>query len=194
MAGDIGRDRDSLIKLHEINRLRTQEMDEQKILETILDQLILLTLADRGFILLRTKTATVVKAARNIGKEMVSDPAFKVSRGIIDEVMSTGKPVLVDCALEDSEFGARQTVQGLKLASVACVPMRLQDHLVGALYLDNRSRRGLFRADLVMLLETYAHEASAVVQRARLVKRVLELEEELKVARRPGETRVRRKP
>jgi GAF domain-containing protein len=114
---------------------------------------------------------------------------FKVSRGIIDQAWQTGQPIVLESAKDDSEFRARESVVNMKLASVACLPLKWKGSVVGVLYLDNRFRKGLFEPADMILLELFADEAASSIAHAALVseleRKKQELETELKKTPRP---------
>ena len=156
--------RDILKELHRITRAINLETRPHKLFELIMDSALKLTRAERGFlILVKPGEGIDVKAARNLRKEHIEHPQFQISRGIIYETLKTGMPVIVGNAQEDDEFSKRTSVTSMRLASVACIPLKARGSLLGVLYLDNRYRRGLFEPGDLMLLETFAdHSAIAI--------------------------------
>jgi GAF domain-containing protein len=175
------RERDALLKLHEINRLIATEPDLGKILEIIMDHAIALTRAERGFLILKAERGALdVRVARNIGRQVIDHPMFKVSKGIINEVLRTAQPVVLEDAREDTQFRNQGSVRNLALQSIACVPLRLPGGVIGVIYLDHRLRRGVFKTSDVVLMETFADAAAGCVATARLLEMVLKQREELK--------------
>jgi len=166
------RERNALFKLHEINRAMSVEHDMDKLLNRIMDHALEITRAERGFVILRGPEGLEVRIARNIGKNAVDHPMFKVSRGIIDECWKSGHPVIIEDAQSDDVFRQRSSVTSLGLSSVACIPLRRQSVVVGVLYLDNRFRKGLFQAGDMLILETFADEAAVAIENARLIEKI----------------------
>ncbi len=163
--GNIPKERQVLVHLHQINRRMDLESDRSKLIQFILDQAIALSRAERGFLIFKKPEGDGydIPVARNIGLEVIDHPMFEVSRGIIDEAWKTGQPVVLDNAKKDEEFGTRSSVAILRLASVACLPLRRRSKTIGAFYLDNRNRSGLFQAEDMLVLELFADYASVAV-------------------------------
>ncbi len=161
----MSKEREVLLKLHEINRRMESEADSDRLIRFILDQAISLSRAERGFLVFRKSDGTGydIPVARNIGKEMIDEPVFEVSRGIIEDAWKSGLPVVLDNARMDRQFGPRDSVSILKLASVACLPLRKRGRTYGVLYLDNRLRRGLFLPEDMLIMELFADYASMSV-------------------------------
>lgn len=165
MAADMNLE--ALRELHRITRAINNETRPEKLFELIMDSALKLTRAERGFlILVKPGVGIDVKAARNLRKEHIEHPQFQVSRGIIFEALKNGMPVIVDDAKDDDEFGKRTSVTSMRLASVACIPLRAKGTLLGVLYLDNRYRPGLFGAEHLVLLETFADHAAIAIAAA----------------------------
>jgi GAF domain-containing protein len=182
-SAKIQRERDALLKLHEVNRAMSSEIQMGKLLNLIMENAITLTRAERGFLILKDGLTGKfdVQVARNIAKEAIEHPMFKVSRGIIDRAWDSSQPVIIESAQEDKEFGGRGSVINMKLASIACLPLKWRGQTFGVLYLDNRFRKGLFQADIMLILELFADEAAAAIAHARLLEELDVKKQELEL-------------
>jgi adenylate cyclase len=176
------KERDALLKLHQINRAMSLEPDMDRLLPLIMDQAVAFTRAERGFLILTNGGGLDVRVARNIGKEVIDHPLFKISRGIIDRAIDSGQPIVLDSAKDDVEFKMRGSVINLQLASVACLPLKWNGAIVGVLYLDNRFRKGLFEPGDMMLLELFADEAATAIAHTKLMAELAQKKQE-RVAR-----------
>jgi sigma-B regulation protein RsbU (phosphoserine phosphatase) len=77
-------------------------------------------------------------------------------------------------------------VQALQLRSILCVPLRIKDRVLGAVYVDNRLHIGIFAEADLDLLTSIASSAAIAVENARLYQVAVEkgrMERELQVAR-----------
>ncbi|MBI4586234.1 MAG: sigma 54-interacting transcriptional regulator [Planctomycetes bacterium] len=160
-----------LLKLQEINQAINSEHDLKLLLEKVMDAVLDLVDAERGFLILATVEKTGqerVTVARNIDKQTVEKPEDKISHSISSEVIRTGKPVLTTNAVVDDRFLTSKSVQDLRLISVLCVPLRSHDQVLGMIYLDNRQRRNAFRESDLQLLETFCDQATIAINNARL--------------------------
>lgn len=160
---------DALRLIKEISRALNNEGETAVLLEMIVDRALRHTRAERGFLVLREPSGAIdILAARQLNKAQIEHPTFKVSRGVIDEVMRTAQPVILENAKDDPMFASHQSVMLNKPMSLACLPMKLKGGVVGALYLDSRLRTGLFPAGDTMVLEMFADLAATAVLIARM--------------------------
>ena len=135
-----------LEQLLEIGRKVLAEEDIDLILATAMDGAIQLSGAERGLIILFDQDGrTRFHTARNLAREDLEQPGNEISRSIIRKVREHKKPLFLKNAREDPEFKASKSVRGLKVLSVICLPLLLDKKLIGAVYLDNRSFRGVFK-------------------------------------------------
>ena len=165
-----------------INRRSVDEL-----LEAMLDNVIELTHADKGFLLLLEgaeaaadaaappasiqsgERKLAVRASRNVRKEAITDAAGGISDSIVRQVIETGRPVIVSDALADTQFGTSESVIAMKLSSVMCVGLLSQGQLIGALYVGNDRIKHLFDRAQLDLLSIFASQASLILQNAMLL-------------------------
>jgi transcriptional regulator with GAF, ATPase, and Fis domain len=144
------------------------------VLETLLDDLIELTGADRGVVLLvdpsdGDQSPPRVRVSRNVQREAIEDPSGAISDSIVRQVVETRRPVIVSDALNDTTFGKSESVLALRLSSVMCVPLLSQGEIIGALYVGNDEVKHLFERDQLDLLTIFAGQASLILQNAMLL-------------------------
>jgi transcriptional regulator with GAF, ATPase, and Fis domain/serine/threonine protein kinase len=177
-----------LLKLQEINKAINSELDLPRLLEKILDAVLDLMDAERGYLILLesadeandkgddstgpTAPQESVSVARNMDRESIKNPETKISRSITAEVIRSGTPVLTTNAVSDDRFIESRSVRDLQLLSVLCVPLRSQKRTLGALYLDNRHRRHAFKETDLALLETFSDQATTAIENARLSEEI----------------------
>ncbi len=167
-ADDGGRhDRDQLATLLEINKRLNSEDDFDRLLEFIIDSAVHLTNAERGFLVLVSDGELSFRVARNFNMRDVHRPEFAVSRSILNDVISSGRPVISSNAQADERFRAFVSVSDLKLSSVLCTPFKARDTVLGAVYLDNRFERGLFSEADLELLKAFADQAAIAMGNLR---------------------------
>ncbi len=163
------RQAEALRMIKEISRALNNEGETSALLEMVVDRALRHTRAERGFLVLKEPSGAIdILAARQFNKSQVEHPTFKVSRGVIDEVMRTAQPVILENAKDDPMFAAHQSVVLNKPLSLACLPMKLKGAVAGALYLDSRLRAGLFPPGDTMVLEMFADLAGTAILLARL--------------------------
>jgi transcriptional regulator with GAF, ATPase, and Fis domain len=169
-AGDIAR----LQRLHSFSERLMMSRSVDELLETLLDDIIELTGAARGVVLLvdpsEGKDSTPrVRVSRNVQREAIQDASGVISDSIVRQVIETKRPVIVSDALTDTTFGKSESVISLKLSSVMCAPLVSQGEVIGALYVANDEVKHLFDRRQLDLLTIFAAQSSLILQNAMLL-------------------------
>ncbi|MCC7139272.1 MAG: sigma 54-interacting transcriptional regulator [Planctomycetes bacterium] len=158
-------------RLQSVAAALVSERSERAIFDQIVDALIDLTGAERGFLLLagedRSHERHVV-AARNFDREAVRDALAKVSKTVERRAFDTGDPVIVTDATMDERFAATESVVSLRLRSILCVPVRGREGPIGTIYLDNRFEKAVFEERHLPLIRAFSDQAALAVENARL--------------------------
>jgi adenylate cyclase len=163
----------SLRALAQMGQLVNSSIDLDVVLQTVMDTIIRLTEAERGFLMLRAENGELeVRVARNWERETLEQSEFAVSQTIINRVAVEGQPVLTTNAKDDPRFGSQESVVLFNLRSILCVPMLIKRELVGVIYADNRVRSGLFTRRHLELLTGFANQAATAIENARLFSSV----------------------
>lgn len=175
----------NLLILQEVSKELNRETDLDQLLELIMDTAIHLIRAERGFLILVREEQLEFKVARNIDYGAVRSPEFKISNGVIRNVVKTGEPVLTS----NAQFDLRdmKSIAALDVRSVLCVPLRARTRVIGTLYLDSQSSDGQFDAEGRDLLVAFADQAAIALENARLLREAKEKESilsELRIASR----------
>ena len=165
--------------LLEMNRHLADVTDLEQILEIFIDTMIPLVDAERGFVLLRGEDRFSVVVARNLDGDAVRRSKAKISRSIADRVLESGKPLVLEDAVEDEYFSTKESVLALRVRSIACLPLTGHQGVVGAIYLDNRFQPGLFSERVVGILDIFARQAALAIENALLHERNREMLEQL---------------
>jgi len=176
----------SQIELQQLRELaRTTDLvnstlDLDIVLDDVIDTVIQLTGAERGYIVLKdpeTEELTF-RVARDKNKQDINPTQFVVSRTIVDRVAKQGELLVTVSALEDTQFKDVESVANLQLRSILCVPLKRKGQITGVIYADNRMRPNLFSAREQKLVNAFANQAAVAIENARLFERVrLALEE-----------------
>lgn len=164
---------DNLVALADIGRVINSSLDLNEVLRIVMDTIVRLTGAERGFLMLREENGELsINLARNWEQESLAPSEFEISRTIVDRVTSEGQPVLTTNAQEDPRFGGQESIVAYNLRSILCVPLKLKDELTGVIYADNRVRTGLFTEAERNLLNAFANQAAVAIENARLFESV----------------------
>ncbi|HZM20362.1 MAG TPA: adenylate/guanylate cyclase domain-containing protein [Anaerolineales bacterium] len=160
----------------------TLEIDE--VLQIVMDTIVRLTEAERGFLMLRDERGEMVsRIARNWEQESINQNEFAISRSIVERVINSGEAILTTNAREDPRFGGQESIIAFNLRSILCVPLIIKNDIIGVIYTDNRIRSGIFSESERDLLIAFANQAAVAIENARLfssLKRTLEEVTELK--------------
>jgi transcriptional regulator with GAF, ATPase, and Fis domain len=178
-----GRELAALRRLTAFSEHLLQSYDFDRILESLMDEVIEVARADKGFLILMESNQLRVKVARNIQRETIEDAIERVSDSIIAKVVKSQKPLIIADALDDPEFNASESVVNLKLLSVMCAPLMHRGELFGVLYLGNDRLINRFDKKALDTLTIFAAQASLLLQNAMLLDQLRtdrdQLEEQL---------------
>ncbi len=143
--------------------------DLARLLDELMDALLEVTHADKGFLILLEEGEMSVRAARNVARESIEGAVDRVSDSIIQRVVATRRPLVVADALHDSEWSGSTSVVNLKLCSVMCAPLMQKGEVFGVIYLGNDNVVSLFDERALEVLAPFAAQASLLVQNAMLL-------------------------
>jgi PAS domain S-box-containing protein len=149
-------------------------LDLDEVLNQVMDQIIQLTKAERGFLMLMDDQGKLeYKTARNMDQETIEGSSFNISRTIVQRVAEQGQPVVTTNAQEDPRFSAQESVVSYNLRSILCVPLRAKDKVTGVIYADNRIKSGLFGDRDCEMLTAFASQSAIAIENARLYASVV---------------------
>ncbi|MEP6988578.1 MAG: GAF domain-containing protein, partial [Chloroflexota bacterium] len=155
--------------LYTVSRLLGESLDLQTVLNQVMDAIISLTGADRGFLMLRNDDGGMtVQVARNLDQTTLTSDNFKFSRTITNQVLDNGQAVVTNNAVEDPRFSSQASIIGQALRSIMATPLRARGKVIGVVYVDNRMTTGLFMDDDLTALDTFAGQAAVAIDNARL--------------------------
>ncbi len=123
--------------------------------------------ADRGVLLLADRESGQFEVMAEHGgvDAPIRSEAMRYSRRVVHRVTESGGAVLIEDAPLDPR-GVSNSMQALKLRSIACVPLFMGGGVVGAVYLDSRKDHHFGEPERG-LLEGFAHLMAAAIETAR---------------------------
>ena len=158
-----------LATLYEIIGVLNSSLNLTETLGLVMDSLIHLTEAERGCLMLLDEEGNLeIRAAQHFDQESVDASDLELSHTVVQDAVEKGEPVLTTNAQLDPRFSGQESVIGYNLRSVVCVPLHVRDLVIGALYLDNRIREGVFSDADLPLLTAFANQAAVAIENARL--------------------------
>ncbi len=133
----------------------------------------------RGYLELREGEgagALVWSMSHGFEPEQLANVRAYLSGRIISEAMATGAPVVTQSALLDDRFGMQESVLKQQIEAVLCVPIG-EAPPRGVLYLEGRSRPGLFGEGELSLAVVFAAQLALVADRLLAERKILRLDD-----------------
>jgi transcriptional regulator with GAF, ATPase, and Fis domain len=156
-------------RLAEFSQALAREPALDKVLSRLLDSIIEVVKADKGFVLHLSDGVPSVIAARNLHRENIANAVERLSDSIVSRVLNERAPLIVSDALHDPLFNASESVVNLKLSSVMCVPLIVRGELTGAVYVGNDRVANLFTDRELTLMTSFCATAALLLEFARQV-------------------------
>lgn len=162
-----------LMALVETTRTVNSSLDLDEVLCIVMDTVVQLTKAERGFLMLMDPQGEMVtRIARNWDRESIEAPEYAISRTIVQRVVQTGETILTTNAQEDPRFWNQESIITHNLRSILCVPLKVKGELIGVLYADNRIRSGIFTGSDKDLISAFANQAALAIDNASLFESI----------------------
>lgn len=162
-----------LAALYRVSQVLGTTLDLDQVLAQVMDAVINLTGAERGFlVLLEAESKTwEFRVGRNFSLETLDSKDMGISRTVIDTVIETGAGIVTTDAQNDPRFSHQESVVFYALRSIMCAPLLARGQPIGAVYVDNRAQTGLFHEPDLELLKAFAIQAAIVIDNAQLYTR-----------------------
>ena len=158
--------------LYELARDLSSTLDLDVVLEKVMDRVITLMKASRGFIVLVDPDDGSVSVQMTSGE---ADPEkarqFLGSRSVIEHVVATGEAVVTTDASLDDRFKSKQSVILQNLRSIIAAPLVTKGKVIGAVYVDNPFRASIFEEQDKDFLQAIADLAAIAIDNARQYER-----------------------
>jgi Nif-specific regulatory protein len=154
--------------------------DLDVLLEKIMDIAVEAIGAERGFVLLNSDNGiNTIRSARNMPADQA--PALaNISNSVVRKVLHTGQPVLAYDIQSDDDLREMQSIVMYQIQSVACVPLKIKERPIGAIYLDSINHRSGFTEASVTFLTTFANQAAIAIENAQLYQQLREENRQLR--------------
>jgi signal transduction histidine kinase len=170
------------------------------VLEQVLDAVMRMTRAERGFLLLADTSAeaeefeTVAGLRVRVGrhKDGSGPVAQSISTSVVGRALQGGQIVATGNAMADPSLAEAQSIVRMELRTIVCIPLRSPragsepedgpPHTLGALYVDNHQSSAPFSADSLSAAEALARHAALAIENAQMFEREKRSNEELRQA------------
>jgi adenylate cyclase len=158
--------------LYELARDLSSTLDLDVVLAKVMDRVITLMKASRGFIVLVDPVDGSLSVQMSSGEgDLENARQFLGSRTIIEQVVKTGQAVVTTDASMDDRFKGQQSVIMQNLRSVIAVPLVTKGKVIGAVYVDNPFRASIFEEADKEFLQVIADLAAIAIDNARQYER-----------------------
>jgi serine phosphatase RsbU (regulator of sigma subunit) len=160
----------------DISRSLAGSVDTNSLLPRILDTLFqIFPHADRGCILIRDESSGSMVPRAIKHRRDQADDSVKISRTILNTVLSQKKAILSADAASDKRFDASESISSLTIRSMMCVPLlSLSGDAVGVINIDTQNPIAQFRTDDLDIMVAVAGQAALSLENARLLATYVE--------------------
>jgi Nif-specific regulatory protein len=168
------RGREEYLKVfHHISDLIGLSLEKDDFFERVLDSLIDVIKAERGLLFLVQHGKLIPAAARNVDHTTLDD-ATAISHSVLRKVRRQGETVFSADALTDPRFNSANSVMLHKIRSLLCVPLRVENRVIGTIYVDSRATAHLFLEEDMNLLVSVAKLLAPTIDKSAAFKRLQE--------------------
>jgi len=166
------REHNNLLALANVGQVINSSLELDEVLRIVMDNIVRLTKAERGFLMLRDEKGEMVTSmGRNWEMESINSSELTVSKSVVGRVIESGEPLITTNAQEDQRFAGQESIVAFNLRSILCVPLKVKNDLIGVIYADNRIRAGIFADSERNLLVAFANQAAVAIENARRLER-----------------------
>jgi adenylate cyclase len=156
---------------YELARDLSSSLELEVVLGKVMDRVISMMKASRGFIVLVDATGIMSVQMSGGDADPEKTKEFLGSRTVIEHVVRTGKAVVSTDASLDDRFKGQQSVIIQNLRSIIAVPLVTKDTVIGAVYVDNPFRAAIFEEKDKDFLQAIADLAAIAIDNARQYQR-----------------------
>jgi Nif-specific regulatory protein len=155
--------------LLEITRSLNSTLNLNELLEMIMDSIIKLADTDRGFLMLADKAGDLqFRIARDRERSSLEQTDFAISYTIVNEVKQKGEPLFVSDLSESERFKNQESVLDLQLRTAVCVPLMLDDKVIGVIYTDSSRITNEFTISDLPIVTAFAAQTAVAIENAKL--------------------------
>ncbi len=161
--------------LYKASKLIASDFDLTRRLSDVLDTALEVMDADRGFVMLRQPGSGElhVSVAREMGQDLA---ASSPSMGIAGKAAIDGEPVLMSNTAANRELAMRESIIRQRIVSAMAVPLRIEDRVLGSIYLDSRKPTVTFNEEDLELFASMAAQSAMAIDNVQLYQKMLAAE------------------
>ena len=153
---------------YELSRSVGLETDLKRLARSIVEGILEVLQADTAIMVLKNEQGELEPFAA-VGSNEHDE--VRIPKMIIDRVNETGEALLTSDAMADNQF-SRSAVVGRSIRSALCVPLTIQDEILGMIHLSSSLAAGAYSESDLALLSSIAQPAALAVANAQLLSQV----------------------
>jgi signal transduction histidine kinase len=159
----------SLQEVLEISKVLLSTLDLEEVLGRVLDACLRISRAERGYLFLREGNELKLRVSRG-ETPGPSVQQVEFSRSIALRVAKSGKAEFLSDQQDSGVRDKSASIMRLRLETIACVPLKIKNNVIGIVYMDSHQRSALPDATGREVLEALAGLAAVAIENARLVR------------------------
>lgn len=165
------RERNEYLKVfYQLSELINSGIDRDDFLNQVLRMVLSVTRAERGIIFLFHRERLIPVALQDVENATIID-AEAISHSVVRKVRRRREPLISADALFDPRFNSANSVLLNKIRSLLCVPLIVEDRVIGTIYLDSRLTTHLFTEEDRNLMQSVGHLIAATIERSKVFRR-----------------------
>ncbi len=170
--------------LNNMSKVISSSIILEEVLELVMDNVMELTGAERGFLMLKKNDGNFdFVISRNITEKDYKGKDQQLSGTVINQVLSSGKPFHLADASQDDFMKEQKSIMALDLKTIMCVPLIIEkqeitvsenndskrnEQLIGLIYVDSTIVNRTFKAEDLEILEAFADNGAISIHNAKL--------------------------
>lgn len=155
------------------------EIDVEQLLKTTIQIVIENAGAQKGYFIVREGEQLVIRAKGEALWDKLTDTTLVVPVhvsteelllpvSVVNNVLRTGKPLIMDDAMESGRFATDPYIVARKPKSVICIPIFRHGQCQAVLYMENNLTTGAFTKERIEIINLLSAQASISIENAKL--------------------------
>lgn len=154
-----------------LSRELRPDVDLASLSRRALESIIEITDAERGFIMLRQESGTLLVDA----SVPTAHLCFQGSKSVVERVLATGEPVVSCNVGADASLAVQPSIISGAISALACVPLKIVDRTMGAIYVDSSEPGNSYSQLDVDIMQAFANHAALVIGASRVRDDIVDL-------------------
>lgn len=153
--------------LLQVTKALHRQHDIHALMTLVLDSALSFAEADRAFLLLVKNGELRFKMGRSYERAYLTEADCMISSSVITATLDNLKPIILMDAQTDAIYSTRQSIQDLQLRTIMAAPMRIEDRLLGVIYVDSQRPLGRYSKHHLNVMTSLAEQAAVAIHNAR---------------------------